>query len=168
MIKTYKGMTPVMGKGVYVDESAVVNGDVTCGDNVSIWFNAAVRGDTGKIIIGQGSNIQDNCTLHNSKDVPVVVGEQVTVGHGAILHSCTVGDNSLIGMGAIVLDHAVIGKNCLIGAGALVTPGTVIPNNSLVLGSPAKVIKEISMEQIEKNIQNALTYVELAKTYIGT
>lgn len=165
MVKAYKDRMPNIGLNVYIDESAVVNGDVSLGDQVSIWFNASLRGDTGSITVGKGSNIQDNCCVHNSKGLPVEIGEYVTVGHGAILHSCTIGSNTLIGMGAIVLDKVVIGTNCLIGAGALLTPGMIIPDNSMVLGSPAKVIKEVTKDQINRNTQNALSYVELAKNY---
>lgn len=166
MIRTFEEMTPVIGEGVYVDESAVVNGNVTLAEQVSVWFNASVRGDTDQIIVGKCSNIQDNCVLHNSGGIPLIIGSYVTVGHGAILHSCTIGDNSLIGMGAIVLDGAKVGKNCLIGAGALVTPNQEIPDNSLVLGSPGKVVKLLSAEQVAKHRVNAETYLQLTKRYL--
>lgn len=165
MIKSYKGVSPQIDSEAYIHESAVINGDVIIEKGASIWFNTSLRGDTGPIRIGQYSNIQDNSSVHNSKDVPVILGDYVTVGHGAILHSCEIGDNTLIGMGAIVLDHAKIGKNCLIGAGTLVTPGTVIPDGSLVLGSPGKVIKQLTKDRIKANKDNALEYVNLAKEY---
>lgn len=168
MIESYKGKMPDIDASVFVHESAVITGDVVLKSHASIWCNAVLRGDTGEIIIGAYSNIQDNCTVHNSTGIPVVVGEYVTVGHNAVLHSCTVGDRSLIGMGAIILDRAIIGCNCLIGAGALVTPGQVIPDNSLVLGSPAKVVRELTEADIEGHIKNANTYVEKARTYKGT
>ncbi|MBE7063149.1 MAG: gamma carbonic anhydrase family protein [Ruminococcaceae bacterium] len=148
-------------KKLFIAQGAVVCGDVTLGNNVSIWYNAVVRGDMAPITIGDETNIQECCVLHVSEDIPLVLGKGVTVGHGAILHSCTIGDNSLIGMGAIVLDGAKIGKNCIIGAGALVTGGTEIPDGSLVIGSPAKVKREMRPEEIEANQKNAEEYVHL-------
>ena len=148
-------------KKLFIAQGAVVCGDVTLGNNVSIWYNAVVRGDMAPITIGDETNIQECCVLHVSEDIPLVLGKGVTVGHGAILHSCTIGDNSLIGMGAIVLDGAKIGKNCIIGAGALVTGGTEIPDGSLVIGSPAKVKREMRPEEIEANRKNAEEYVHL-------
>lgn len=118
---------------------AVVVGDVTLGENCSVWFNAVIRADEASVTIGDGTNIQDNATLHVSEDKPLAVGKNVTIGHGAILHSCTVADGALIGMGAVVLDGAVIGENAMVAAGALVTPRTVIPAGTLAVGSPAKV-----------------------------
>ena len=126
-------------KSVFIAEGARVIGDVTLGNNSSVWFNAVLRGDDDRIEVGEGSNIQDNCVLHCDKGNPTIVGKNVSVGHLALLHGCTVGDNSLIGMHATVMNGAVIGKNCVIGAGALVTGGTVIPDNSVAVGSPARV-----------------------------
>lgn len=143
---------------------AVVVGDVTLGQNCSVWYNAVVRADEAPIFIGDETNIQDNAVLHVGLE-PLRLGAGVTVGHGAILHSCTVGDNSLIGMGATVLDGAVIGKNCLIAAGALVTPRTVIPDGSMVMGAPAKVKRELTAEEVEANRLNAQVYVELKEGY---
>lgn len=148
-------------KKLFIAQGAVVCGDVTLGNNVSIWYNAVLRGDIAPIVIGDGTNIQECSVLHVSEALPLVLGEGVTVGHGAILHSCTVGDNSLIGMGAIVLDGARIGKNCIIAAGALVTGGTEIPDGSLVMGSPAKVRREMTEAEIEANRKNAEEYVQL-------
>ena len=122
-----------------------------------------MRGDDNFIEIGENTNVQDNATLHVSEDAPLMIGNGVTIGHGAIMHGCTVGDNSLIGMGAIVLDHAVIGKDCLVGAGALVTSGTVVPDGSLILGSPAKVRRQLTPEEIQGNTDNALLYVKHAR-----
>ena len=147
----------------FVAEGAKIIGDVKLGNNVSIWYNAVLRGDVCSITIGDDSNIQDCCVVHGQCDKPVVVGKGVSVGHGAILHSCIVGDNSLIGMGAIVLDGAVVGKNCIIGAGAVVTQNTIVPDNSMYLGCPAKFIKNVSNEQIESNRQNAIHYVQQIK-----
>lgn len=137
---------------------ATVIGDVTLGENCSVWFGAVLRADENQIRIGDDTNIQDNAVIHTNPNTPTILGNGVTVGHGAILHSCTVGDNSLIGMGAIVLDGAVIGKNCIVGAGALVTGRTVIPDSSMVLGSPAKVKRALTHEEVEQNRRNALAY----------
>ncbi len=144
---------------------AVVVGDVTLGKNCSVWYGAVIRGDEEQIVIGDNTNIQDNAVLHVTPGLPLRLGSGVTVGHGAILHSCTVGDDSLIGMGAIVLDGAVIGKNCLIAAGAVVTPRTVIPDGSMVMGAPGKVKRELTAEEMEGNRQNAKFYVDLKEGY---
>ncbi len=148
-------------KKLFIAQGAVVCGEVTLGDRVSIWYNAVLRGDMAPIIIGDETNVQECSVLHVSENIPLVLGKGVTVGHGAILHSCTVGDNSLIGMGAIILDGAKIGKNCIIAAGALVTGGTEIPDCSLVMGSPAKVRREMTEAEIDANRKNAEEYVHL-------
>ena len=127
----------------WVAESAVVIGTVLLKKGASVWFNAVIRGDGEPIVVGEGSNVQDGCVLHTDPGCPVIVGTNVTVGHKAILHGCEIGDNSLIGIGATVLNNAVIGKNCLIGAHALVTEGKEIPDNSMVMGSPGQVVKEV-------------------------
>lgn len=145
--------------------NAVVVGDVTLGKHCSVWYGAVIRGDEEKIVIGDNTNIQDNAVLHVTPGLPLQIGSGVTVGHGAILHSCTVGDDSLIGMGAIVLDGAVIGKNCLIAAGAVVTPRTVIPDGSMVMGSPGKIKRELTAEEMEGNRLNARFYVDLKEGY---
>lgn len=150
-------------KNNFVAEGAKIIGDVILGDNVSIWYNAVLRGDVCNVTIGDNSNIQDCCVVHGQEGKPVVVGKGVSVGHGAILHSCIIGDNSLVGMGAIVLDGVVVGKNCIIGAGAVVTQNTIVPDNSMYLGCPAKFVKFVSDEQIESNRQNAIHYVEKIK-----
>lgn len=145
--------------GAYLAPGAVVVGDVTLAENVSVWYGAVVRGDNGAITVGPGSNIQDNCILHEH----TTVGASCTVGHGAILHGCTVGDGSVIGMGAIVLTGAVLGEGCLVGAGALVTGKTVAPAGSVLLGSPAKIIKQLTPEQIKAQFDGAEHYIHLAK-----
>lgn len=150
-------------KNNFVADGAKIIGDVVLGDNVSIWYNAVLRGDVCKITVGDNSNIQDCCVVHGQEGKPVVVGKGVSVGHGAILHSCVIGDNSLVGMGAIVLDGVVVGKNCIIGAGAVVTQNTIVQDNSMYLGCPAKFVKFVSDEQIESNRQNAIHYVEKIK-----
>lgn len=149
-------------KSVYMARGSVVTGDVTIEEGCGIWYNAVIRGDEDSVVIGKGSNIQDNAVVHVDAGCPVRIGEGVTVGHGAIIHGCTIGDNSLIGMGAIVLNGAVIGRDCIIGAGALVTGGSVIPDGSVAFGNPAKVRKENSPEGIASNRHNAQVYRLLA------
>lgn len=144
---------------VYIAKNATVVGDVVLGENVNIWYGAVLRGDSGKITIGDGSNVQDNCVLHEE----VTLGKGCSVGHGAILHGCTIGDNTLIGMGAIVLDGAKIGCNCLVGAGSVVTGKMDAPDGSLILGNPATVVKPLKPEQIEATRQNGLHYIQLAQ-----
>ena len=138
---------PVLGRDVYIAKTAVVLGDVTLGDQASVWYGAVLRGDINRIEIGRCTNVQDNAVLHLSDDHPCILGDHVTVGHSANVHACTVGDRCLIGMGATILDGAVIGEECLIGANALVTPGSRIPAGSMVLGSPAKVVRPLTAEE---------------------
>ena len=144
---------------IYQAPDAVITGDVVLGDNVNIWYGAVLRGDSGRISVGDGTNIQERCILHEETKI----GKNCTIGHGAIVHGCTVGDNTLIGMGAIVLDGAVIGNNCIIGAGALVTGKMEAPDGSVILGSPAKIVREATAEQIEGNRHSAEHYMELAE-----
>ena len=148
-----------MEKTVYIAPDAVVTGDVTLGDKVNIWYGAVLRGDSGAITVGEGTNIQDRCILHEK----TTLGKNCTVGHGAIVHGCTIGDNTMVGMGAIILNGASIGNNCIIGAGALVTGKTDAPDGSVLLGSPAKVVKCATPEQIADNAHSAAHYVELAQ-----
>src|SRR5438067_12802517 len=145
--ETFLSKNPALGSNVYIAKGAVILGDVTIGDHSSIWYNAVVRGDINRILIGHHTNIQDNAVLHLSDDWPCLVGSYVTVGHGAILHACTVGDEVLIGMGSTILDGAVVGEQSLVGARALVTPGTQIPPGSLVMGAPAKVVRQLTTEE---------------------
>lgn len=152
-----------MEKTVYIAPDAVVTGDVVLRNGVNIWYGAVLRGDSGTITVGEGTNIQDRCVLHEE----TTLGKNCTVGHGAIVHGCTIGDNTVVGMGAIVLTGAVIGKDCIIGAGAVVTGKTVAPDGSLLLGSPAKVVKPVTPEQIEENRHSAEHYVELARKTFG-
>ncbi|MEA5460138.1 gamma carbonic anhydrase family protein [Arcicella sp. LKC2W] len=146
----------------FIAPNASVMGKVTFGENVSVWYGAVIRADVEAIIIGDRSNIQDTAVLHADLGDPTIIGKDVTVGHGAIVHGATVGDGSLIGMRATVLNRAKIGKNCIIGACALVTEGMEIPDNSLVVGIPAKVIKQISEQQAQHLPLGALHYVEMA------
>ena len=148
-----------MEKKLYLAPDAVVTGDVSLGENVSIWYGAVLRGDSGKITVGNGTNIQEKCVLHEE----TTLGENCTIGHCAIVHGCTIGDNTLVGMGAIILDGAKIGKNCIVGAGALVTGKMDAPDGSVILGSPAKVVKEATAEQIAANCTSAQHYIELAQ-----
>ena len=157
--------TPNIHPSAFIAPNATVMGEVTVGADSSLFFGAVVRSEFVPIVIGRGTNIQDNCVLHADPGLPMTVGEDVTVGHGAILHSCTVGDNSLIGMGAIVLNGAVIGRNCIVAAGALVPQGMVVPDGSLVMGSPAKVRRELTDQEIEANRQSAEGYVREAAAY---
>ncbi len=138
---------PTLGEGVYIADGAVVVGDVTLGDGSSVWYNAVLRGDINRIIVGQHSNIQDGAVLHLEQSLPCLVGSHVTIGHLAIVHACTVGDETLVGMGAVILDGAKIGNQCLIGARSLVTKGKQIPDGSLVMGSPAEVVRRLTAEE---------------------
>ena len=155
----------VVGTPLFVAPNATVIGDVTLTANVSIWFSAVVRADKDRIIIGEGSNVQDNCVVHTSKGHPVIIGSNVSVGHGAILHGCTLGDQVLVGMGAIILNGAKVGSGSLIGAGAVVTEGADIPGGSVVVGVPGKVIKQVTDAQKEYILTNARSYVQLATEY---
>ena len=143
----YLRKQPVLGTGVYIARTAVVLGDVTLGEHSSVWYNAVLRGDINRIVVGHHTNIQDLAVVHLADDFPCLIGNWVTVGHSAIVHACTVGDECLIGMGATILDGAEIGAQSIVGANALVTQGTKIPPGSLVLGSPAKVVRELTAEQ---------------------
>ena len=144
---------------------ARVSGDVTIGRGCSIWYNAVLRGDEDPIILGENTNVQDNAVLHTTTGTALIVGSGVTIGHGAILHSCTVGDNTLIGMGSIVLDGAAVGRDCVIGAGAVVTGGTVIPDGSMAFGSPARVVRALREDEIEHNRTSALAYAKRKEKY---
>ena len=146
-------------KKTYIAPNATIVGDVELGENVSIWYGAVLRGDSGTITVGEGTNIQDNCILHEK----TTLGKFCTVGHGAIVHGCTVGDHCLIGMGAIMLDGAVLGEGCLVGAGALVTGKTNAPAGSLLLGNPAKIVKQLTPEQIAEHRKHADHYIEAGR-----
>jgi carbonic anhydrase/acetyltransferase-like protein (isoleucine patch superfamily) len=154
--------TPEVDASAYVTDSASVVGKVHLAANTSIWFGAALRGDNELISIGEGSNVQECAVLHTDMGYPLHIGKNVTIGHQAMLHGCTVGDGSLIGIQAVVLDGAVIGKNCLVAAGALVTSGKVFPDNSLIMGSPAKAVKELTEQQISDIQAGVKTYIERA------
>lgn len=148
--------------GAYIAPNATVVGDVELEKNVNVWYGAVLRGDSGTIRVGEGTNIQDLCVLHEE----VTVGKLCTVGHGAILHGCRIGDGTVVGMGAIVLSGAVIGEGCLIGAGALVTGKTNAPRGSVLLGSPAKVVKTLTEEQIKEQFASPAHYLDLAQAQL--
>ena len=153
-------LKPNIDSSVFVAKGAVVIGDVTIAKDCSIWYNATIRSTEDPITIGEGSNVQDNAVIHVSPNFPTTIGSYVTIGHGAIVHGCTIDDNALIGMGAIILNGAKIGKNCIIAAGALIPQNKVIPDNSLIMGSPGKVIRQVTEEEIRKNTQNAEEYIK--------
>ena len=150
LFDTFLRKTPKLGKGVYLAKTAVVLGDVTLGAHSSVWYGAVVRGDINRIVVGHHSNIQDNAVLHLADDLACVLGNWVTVGHGAIVHASKVGDEVLVGMGAVILDGAVIGKQSIIGAKALVKQGMKIPPGSLVLGAPAKIVRKLTPKERAK------------------
>lgn len=165
MVKAYEGVYPIILQSCFIADSADVIGKVNIGENSNIWYNCVLRGDHNHILIGKNSNIQDGCVVHNSKNTSTEVGDYVTVGHKAILHGCKVGDYSLIGMGAIVLDGAEIGEYTLIGAGSLVPPGKKIPSGVLAYGNPVKVIRELSQEEKNMLEKSAIEYVQFAKKH---
>ena len=156
-----QGVERILNRRTYLAPGAHVVGDVTLGENVGIWYNAVVRGDTGSIFIDDNSNVQDNSTLHTDEGHSIHIGKGVSIGHNAVVHGCTVGDNTVVGMGSIILSGAVVGKNCIIGAGALVTGKMVIPDNSMAFGNPAKVVRQLTEEEVEDNRHNAEHYVDL-------
>lgn len=158
-------LKPTLHPSAWVADSAQVIGQVTLAENSSVWFGVVIRGDTSTIHIGTGSNIQDNSVLHADVGVPLVIGDNVSVGHQVMLHGCTIGDNSLIGIGAIVLNHAKIGRYCLVGAGALVTEGKEFPDGSMIIGSPAKAVRMLSPEQMDGLKMVSRHYVDNAKRY---
>ncbi|NKB80564.1 MAG: gamma carbonic anhydrase family protein [Nitrospirales bacterium] len=167
MLKSYRGTMPTIAPDVFIEETAVIIGDVTIGPDSSVWFNSVVRGDVHWIHIGHRTNIQDLCLLHVTHDTyPLSIGDDVTVGHHVVLHGCTVNDRVLIGMGAIIMDGAVISEECIVGAGALVTERTIIPPQSLVLDSPAKVIRPLTNDEHIWLKQSAQNYVQYAKQYL--
>ena len=156
---------PVLGQGVFIARGAVVLGDVTVGDYSSIWFNAVLRGDINRIVVGHHTNIQDNCVLHLADEHPCILGNYVTVGHGAIVHACTVGNEVLVGMGSRLLDGVAVGEQSIVGAGALLTQGQQIPPGSLVLGAPAKIVRALSSQERAELKGLADKYVEVAAYY---
>lgn len=165
MIKEYNGHKPHIHNSCFIAENTTIIGRVTIKRNASIWYGTVIRGDDNYISIGVNTNVQDNCTIHIAEDYPTIIGDNVTIGHGAIVHGCKVGNNVLIGMGAIILDGAEIEDNVLIAAGSLVSPGKKMPSNTLVMGSPAKVVRELTKEEIVNIKNSADYYVKLAEEY---
>lgn len=152
---------------VFIAEGARLIGNITIGADFGIWFNAVLRADNEPIVIGKGSNVQDNAVIHMGDGYPVIIGKNVTIGHSAVVHGCTIEDNCIIGIGSIIMNGAHIGSGSIIGAGALVTEKTVIPPNSIVMGTPGKVTREATQRDLKKIEENALHYVELAGKYKG-
>ena len=167
MLLAFQNKMPRTDSSSYIVESALVIGDVTIGAESSIWFNAVIRGDVNYIKIGKRTNIQDGCVLHVAREkYPLIIGDDVTVGHNATLHACTIESRCLIGMGATVMDGSNIGENCIIGAGSLVTPNTVIEPGNMVMGSPAKVKRILTGNEIHSIIKSASHYVNDIKSYL--
>lgn len=165
MIHSFEGKHPQTEAAAFVAWNAEVVGAVTLAEETSVWYSATLRGDIDSISIGRGSNVQDNAALHVDEGVPLVVGSNVTIGHGAIVHGCTVGDDTLIGMGAIVLNRARIGRQCIVGAGALVTEGKEFPDRSLIVGSPARAVREVTEDEVRKILENARHYRERGRLH---
>jgi len=166
MIHTFRGKTPILGKGAWVEPSAQVIGDVILGENASVWFGCVVRGDFGEIRVGEGTNLQDLTVVHIATGKwNTTIGARVTVGHRAVVHGCVVGDLCLIGIGAIVMDGAVVGSECIVGAGSLVPPGAQIPPKMLALGSPAKVKRPLTDGELAFLRESASSYVGYASLY---
>ncbi len=165
-IYKYKGKLPQIGKNCFLAESADLVGSITIGDESNIWFNVVARADINEIKIGNNVNVQDLSMLHVTEAFSLVIGNNVTIGHNVVLHACKIGDNSLIGMGAIILDGAEIGKNCVVAAGSVVPPGKKYPENSMILGNPAKVKRNLSLEEIEKYGNHYLSYIDEKNTYL--
>jgi carbonic anhydrase/acetyltransferase-like protein (isoleucine patch superfamily) len=168
MIKSYKGVKPEIAETAFIEASANIIGDVQIGEHSSVWFNCVLRGDVFHIRIGDYTNIQDGTIIHvTSGEFPTIIGNHVTVGHGVILHGCQVQDRSLVGIGSIILDEAVIGEESLIAAGSLVTPGTIIPPRSMVMGSPAKVRRALTDDEVLRINENWQHYVDLKDVYLN-
>ncbi|WP_343344806.1 gamma carbonic anhydrase family protein [Terrisporobacter petrolearius] len=164
MIKGFEGIKPTIDDSVFVAETADIIGDVVVGKNASIWYKTVLRGDDSQIIVGENSNVQDGTIVHCGYEEPTIIGNNVTIGHAAVIHGCKIGDYSLIGMGSTVLDNAEIGELTMVGAGSLVT-GKKFPSGVLLLGSPAKVARELTDEEKESLKQSALHYVEMGKKH---
>ena len=162
ILKPFRNIWPTIHPTARAAEDAVILGDVRLEENSSLWFGVIARGDVAPIVIGANSNIQDGCLLHNRTGLPTIIGKNVTAGHGAILHGCTVGDNCLIGMGAILLNESVIGEGSIVAAGTLVTERTVIPPGSMVMGSPGKVVRAVRPDELAHTLANAEEYVRFA------
>jgi len=167
VIRTFKGVKPAIPDSCFIEDTAVVIGDVVMGEDCSVWFNAVIRGDVNHIRIGNRTNVQDLCMLHVTHDThPLIIGSEVTIGHSVVLHGCTIKDRVLVGMGAIVMDGAVIGEDSVVGAGALVVEGTVVPPKSVILGSPGRVRRGASDAELAWIKESAANYVKYARQYM--
>jgi len=167
MIKEFQNKSPILGKNVYISDTATIIGDVTLNDDVNIWFGAVLRGDMHYIKVGSRTNIQDNAVVHVTTGIsPTYIGKGVTIGHSAIIHGCKINDDCMIGMGAIIMDDAIVGAGSLIGAGSLVPPNMEIPEKSLVVGVPGKIIRKITDEEYKMIIERPQEYIDLSKLYI--
>lgn len=169
MIRSFQGITPTIPASCFIEDTGVVIGDVVMGEVCSVWFHAVIRGDVNFIRIGDRTNVQDLCMLHVTHDThPLVVGNDVTIGHHVVLHGCTIKDRVLVGMGAIIMDGAVIGEDSVVGAGALVTEGTIVPPKSLILGSPARVKRPVTDQELAWIKESAQNYVTYSRQYLTT
>ncbi|NOY10397.1 MAG: gamma carbonic anhydrase family protein [Spirochaetes bacterium] len=168
MIYQYGEKKPDTGNAVFIAENASIIGDVSLGNKTSIWFGVVLRGDIELISVGEGSNIQDNVVVHVDYGVPAVIGDYVTIGHSAVIHACKIGSRCIIGMGAVVLSRAVIGDDCVVGAGSVVTENKIFPNASLIIGSPARVIRKLNKNELERIRQNAVHYIAFAEEFKKT
>ncbi|MGA2546750.1 MAG: gamma carbonic anhydrase family protein [Rectinemataceae bacterium] len=163
MVHSFEGERPEISRAAFIAWNAEISGRVSLGEGASVWYGAVLRGDVAAISVGAGSNVQDGAVLHVDHGIPCVVGDQVTIGHRAVVHACKVGDRCLIGMGAVILNRAVIGEDSIVGAGALVTQGKVFPPRSMILGSPAKALRPLSDEEVSDLPAHAEDYVDLAR-----
>lgn len=168
MIRSFQGITPTIPQSCFIEETGIVIGDVVMGEDCSVWFHAVIRGDVNAIRMGSRTNVQDLCMLHVTHDThPLIIGDDVTVGHSVVLHGCTIKDRVLVGMGAIIMDGAVIGEDSVVGAGALVTEGTIVPPKSLILGSPAKVKRPVSEQELAWIKESAENYRKYSRQYMS-
>ena len=168
VIRTFQGIKPTIPDSCFIEDTAVVIGDVVMGEDCSVWFNAVIRGDVNHIRIGNRTNVQDLCMLHVTHDThPLIIGNEVTIGHSVVLHGCTIKDRVLVGMGAIIMDGAVIGEDSVVGAGALVVEGTVVPPKSVILGSPGRVRRGASDAELAWIKESAANYVKYFSQYLS-
>lgn len=165
MIIDFDEVKPKINENTYISESVDIIGKVEIEDNVNIWFGTRLRADMNKIVVGANTNIQENSVVHVDTNSPCIIGKNVTIGHGAIIHGCSISDNVLVGMGSIILNNAKVGKNTIIGAGSLVTQGKSFPDGVLILGNPAKVVRELTDDEIKNIKKSADNYVNLSKRY---